>query len=174
MEKKTWITLTLAALLLCSLLAGCANSPTKASKDEDNSQMANPWVDATNEQAAAVLSGKMYGLTTLDKSYERYALMVTTKDSVEKTGIKPTAWARYRKGDEDVSLQMQKGGKLDAEQLKGKPIKVNEADAYIISSGDGTTQIAWESEGLLMEISTSNVWEDGALVGLAEGVKTIN
>jgi len=172
MKKRNWVFVTLAAMVLCGLLAGCS-ATAQASATKGNAQIANPWKDATFAEAAKVLGGTMYNFSTLDKSYEQYALLVTTDDAV-KNGLQPTAWVRYKKGDEDISLQLFKGGKLTDDLLKGKKTAVNGAPAYIANTTDGTSQIAWEANGLLMEIGTSTTWSDDALVKLAEGVSVLH
>lgn len=174
--NKVWLVLPLAALALLGLLSGCAGAPaaggTTAPADTGGTQIANPWVDATAADAAKVLGGTMYNVTTLGSDWEQYALLVTTSDAVQK-GSLPTAWVRFRKGGEDVSLQMVKGGKLSAEQLNGKQVPVNGVPAYIVSnSASGSiSQIAWENGGLLFEISASSAMSDDALTVLAQGVK---
>lgn len=172
MKNRNWMILTLASLLLCGMVSGCAFT-VQATSDTGTTQIANPWADANPAKAAEVLGGTMYSFTTLDKAYEQYALMVTTDDAVKNKSVKPTAWIRFRKGEDDVSLQIFNGGKLDAEQLKGVMTAVNGTSAYIIEPGDGTKSIAWEANGLLYVISTSSAWTGDALVALAEGVKPI-
>jgi hypothetical protein len=176
MKKKTWLLLALSAFMLFGLLSGCSGTPgapTTAPASAGNAQIANPWVDATVAEAAKVLGGTMYNITTLDDSYTQYALIVTTDDAV-KGGSLPTAWVRFHKTEQDdVSLQIFKGGKLSDEQLKGKEVSVNGLPAYILSGGEngGVPEIAWENGGLLFTISTSPAMNDDALVALAQGVK---
>ena len=173
MRNRNWMILTFASLLLCGILSGCANTPVQAPSETGTTQIANPWADATPAKAAEVLGGTMYNFSTLDKAYEQYALIVTTDDAVKNKSVKPTAWIRFRKGEDDVSLQMFNSGKLDAEQLKGAKAAVNGTPAYIIEPGDGTKSLAWEANGLLYVIGTSSVWTGDALVALADGVSAI-
>ena len=170
MKMRTRFLAALAVAFAIGAMAGCA-TPAPTPTDTGNPQLPNPWIDATAAQAAEVLGGTMYSFTTLDSAYKQYALLVTTDDAVQKTGVKPTAWVRFQKGDEDVSLQIFKGGKLDAEQLKGTPADLKGAMAYISQNEDGTSNIAWEANGLLYEISTSIPWSSGDLIALAQGVK---
>src|SRR5665648_189262 len=93
MRKKTLIMLSIVILLFGSLAVVWWQTGLQNKAPNDNKmQIANPWVDATNEEASILLGGKMYEITTLDKSYEQYAMMITTNEAIEKTGIKPTAW----------------------------------------------------------------------------------
>jgi hypothetical protein len=157
-------------------------APTAASTEEpagitekatsQGMRIANPWRDATPNEAAKILGGTFYNITTLDKGYEQYALMVTTDDAV-KNGSNPTVWVRFKKGDEDVSLQMFIGGQLSPDDLKGTKVAVSGADAYYMSNEDGTTQIAWESNGIYFLVSTNTPWSQADLVSLAEGVQAV-
>lgn len=170
MKTGKLMLLALAALFTIALLAGC-NAPINPPVGATGAQLANPWKDATPSEAAAVLGGTFYNITTLDSSYKQYALMVTTDDAVKNNGLPPTAWVRFQKGDEDISLQMMKGGKLTDTQLAGKQTDVNGEPAYILHNSDGTAEIAWLAGGLMYQISTSKDWSDDALAALAEGVK---
>jgi hypothetical protein len=173
MKIRTWMFMVLATLLACGMLAGCATpAPTQAGTG--NSQLANPWIDATPAQAAQVLGGTFYNFTTLDSAYKQYALLVTTDAAIAKGDLPPTAWVRYKKGDADVSMQMFKGAKLSADELKGTQAGVNAAAAYILHNGDGTAQISWETDGILFKIGTNSDWTDAALTALAQGVKAVN
>jgi hypothetical protein len=170
MKNKTWLFMVIAALLACGLLAGCAQQ-APAQADTGSAELANPWVDATADQAATLLGGTFYNFTTLDGAYKQYALLITTDAAMNKQGLKPTAWVRFKKGEQDVSLQMFMGGKLDTDQLKGAQADMKGAIAYVTQSADGTSHIAWEANGLLYEISTSTAWSNDALLALAQGVK---
>lgn len=173
MKIRQLLFMALAALFTLGSLAGCGATPTPAPADTGNAQMANPWKDATAAEAAQALGGTFYNFTTLDSAYKQYALLLTTDDAV-KNGTKPSAMARYNKGDEDVTLTLIKGAALDAEQLKGAQTDLKGAMAYILQKDDGTSHIAWEASGLLYEISASTAWSDGDLVMLAQGVKAVS
>lgn len=160
------------AAALASIPAKTDSSVSAKAAASEGVMIANPWKDATSGDAAKVLGGTFYTFTTLSQDYEQYALMVTTSDVV-KNGSVPTVWVRFKKGDEDVSLQMSIGGKLSDDELKGTKVAVNGADAYFMSKDDGTTQIAWESNGITFLISTSTPWSQADLVSLAEGVQAV-
>jgi hypothetical protein len=170
MIRRAWLFAALAVLLVA---AGCAAAGRQEASQAGNAQIANPWVDATAQEAARVLGGTFYNITTLDASYEQYALIVTTDDAV-KNGMPPTAWVRFRKGGEDISLQMFKSGKLDEEMLAGRQEDLKGAMAYILQKDDGTSHIAWEANGLLYTIGVSVTWSDADLITLAQGVKAVD
>lgn len=172
MRLKAWMGIILCAVLAAGTLAGCAAAPTNAATS-GLSQIANPWQDATPAEAAKVLGGTFYNFSTLGSDYQQYALMVTTDDAVKK-GSQPCAWVRFRKGDEDISLQMFKGGKPDFVDQKGTKVAVNGADAYYADNGDGTAQISWEANGVTFLISTSTAWSQADLVSLATGVSAVH
>jgi hypothetical protein len=169
MIRKAWLFTALAVLIALGA-AGCAAAGGPDASQPGNAQIANPWVDATAQEAAQLLGGTFYNITTLDGSWEQYALLKSTDDAM-KGGLLPTVWVRFRKGDEDVTLQMFKGGKADEEMLAGKQADLKGAMAYILQKDDGTSHIAWEANGLLYTIGVNVPWSDADLITLAQGVK---